>query len=265
MRTHPFRRSSPAVPSLTVNRREFVGVLAGGVAALAGCGGSTGPTDNPRLTARPGVPTGNASPGVSDLGLSAARDGLLMVPPGYDPATPVPLLVSLHGAGSSSEDLFNFLRPFGEANGFALLGVDSRGNTWDAITGDYGVDPAFIDQALVHVFTRVAIDPARVVLTGFSDGASYALGLGLVNGDLFSRLIAFSPGFIPHTSTVLEGDPDVYITHGTQDPVLPIDATSRTIVADLRDAGYTVTYVEFAGGHTITDAVASDAVDWMLA
>ncbi len=31
---------------------------------------------------------------------------------------------------------------------------------------------------------------------GFSDGASYALSLGVPNGDLFTHIVAFSPGFM---------------------------------------------------------------------
>ena len=32
--------------------------------------------------------------------------------------------------------------------------------------------------------------------SGFSDGASYALSLGAANGDLFTHIAAFSPGFM---------------------------------------------------------------------
>ena len=42
---------------------------------------------------------------------------------------------------------------------------------------------------------RYAVDPSRVAVGGFSDGASYALSLGLTNGDLFTHVLAFSPGF----------------------------------------------------------------------
>lgn len=42
----------------------------------------------------------------------------------------------------------------------------------------------------------VAIDPAHVAIGGFSDGASCALSLGLVNGDLFTHVMAFSPGLV---------------------------------------------------------------------
>ena len=69
----------------------------------------------------------------------------------------------------------------------SVLAPDSRGTTWDAIREGFGDDVTFIDRALEHVFARVSIDPARVTVGGFSDGASYALSLGLANGDVFPR------------------------------------------------------------------------------
>jgi len=77
-----------------------------------------------------------------------------------------------------------------------LLAIDSRQKTWDIILGGYGSDIAFIDTALKHTFNCIAVDPTRIAIEGFSDGASYALSVGITNGDLFTHIIAFSPGFM---------------------------------------------------------------------
>ena len=55
------------------------------------------------------------------------------------------------------------------------------------LIGRYGSDIAFIDRALAQIFNRNAIDPSKVAIAGFSDGASYALSVGLTNGDLFTH------------------------------------------------------------------------------
>ena len=138
-----------------------------------------------------------------------------------------------------------------------MVSVDSIGLTWDAITFKYLSDVQFIDQALAHVFARCSVDPTRVVVEGFSDGATYALGLGLANGDLFRRVVAFSPGGIVPSDSPATGRPEFFISHGLQDPILPIDLASRQIVEDLRDDGYTVEYNEFNGGHEIPAPIAS--------
>ena len=43
---------------------------------------------------------------------------------------------------------------------------------------------------------QLDVDRQRVCASGFSDGASYALSLGAANGDLFTHIAAFSPGFM---------------------------------------------------------------------
>ena len=111
------------------------------------------------------------------------------------------------------------------------------------------------------VMARELTIPARVAIGGFSDGASYALSLGLANGDLFTHVIAFSPGFI--TPAPPAGRPPIFVSHGTEDQVLGIDVTSRRIVPRLKSAGYTVTYREFTGPHTVPTPIAREALEWL--
>jgi predicted esterase len=185
---------------------------------------------------------------------------VLLVPDDL-PAGPVPLLVALHGAGSSGRAALALVAG-GPPPAAVVLAPDSRGRTWDALLGGFGPDVAFLDAALAHVFARAAIDPARVVLAGFSDGASYALGLGLANGDLARRVVALSPGFVPPVTPV--GRPAVLVGHGTGDRVLPIDRCSRRVVPALRAAAYDVTYEEFDGGHVVPPELAGRALAWAL-
>ena len=215
-----------------------------------------------RLCARPGQPTTSVSPGVHRLGLDRARDALLLVPAGYHPEHPTPFVLSLHGAGGNAESGLYPLRELADEAGLILLSPASRGGTWDVIRGGYGPDVAFIDRALTAAFSRCAVDPARLAIAGFSDGASYALSLGITNGDLFRAMVAFSPGFAaparPH------GCPRIFVSHGTRDEVLPIDRTSRRVVPQLEDAGYDVHYREYDGPHSVPPEIAREAVAWFL-
>jgi phospholipase/carboxylesterase len=218
---------------------------------------------NSGLRARPAASAGECvlPAGKSALGLARGRDGLLYVPPAALTRTS-PLVVLLHGAGSSASAVLTLLGDLTEVPRLVLLAPDSRGLTWDVIRGDFGDDVAFIDRALGHVFARCPIDPARIALAGFSDGASYALSLGIGNGDLFTHLIAFSPGFAAPAARA--GRPRMFVTHGTADPVLPIDRCSRSLVPALRSGGYDVVYEEFDGGHAVPRELARRAIEWML-
>ena len=125
------------------------------------------------------------------------------------------------------------------------------------IRGGYGPDVAFLDEALTAVFARFAVGP--VAVSGFSDGASYALSIGLANGDLFGHVLAWSPGFLAPSDRV--GSPRVFVSHGTDDRVLPIDRCSRRLVPVLRADGYDVRYDEFEGGHVVPREVLAASLD----
>jgi predicted esterase len=116
---------------------------------------------------------------------------------------------------------------------------------------------------LTAVSDRVSIDTQRIAVGGFSDGASYALLMGLTNGDVFKRIIAFSPGYL--AASPPHGKPSVFVSHGTADTVLPIERCSRVIVPLLRNAGYQVEYVEFDGGHRVIPEMRERAMRWLIA
>ena len=215
-----------------------------------------------RLLARPGELSGDKQPalGLLRVGPEQERDGLLYVPDGYRAERPAPFVVLLHGAGGTAQHGMGLLQSAADERGLILFAPDSRQQTWDMIMGGYGPDVSAIDRALVHVFSRYAVDPARVAVGGFSDGASYALSLGIANGDLFTQILAFSPGFMAPATQ--RGTPRIYVSHGTGDRVLPIDRCSRHLVPELSRAGYDVHYNEFEGPHTVPAEIVRDALDW---
>jgi predicted esterase len=215
-----------------------------------------------RLLARPGQPTGTASPGLHALQLDRDRDALLFVPAGYRADQPAPFALSLHGAGGDATSGLYPLRDLADEAGLILLSPASRQQSWDVIRGGYGPDVAFIDRALTAAFARCAVDPDRLAVSGFSDGASYALSLGITNGDLFPYVMAFSPGFMAPADQ--RGEPRIFISHGANDQVLAIDRTSRKIVPQLARAGYDVQYEEFEGPHTVPPEIAREALEWFL-
>src|SRR3954471_14060841 len=216
-----------------------------------------------RLTARPQPsPMPDVSPRLRPLGLDPARDAYLHVPASLRPDRSAPLVVAFHGAGGEGRQMLDILTGLAEAEGFLLLAPDSRGATWDIILDEYGPDVAFVDKTMERVFTEHAVDPARLAAAGFSDGASYALSLGLTNGGLFTHVLAFSPGFMASART--EDSPRFFVSHGVQDTVLPIDRTSRRIVPRLEADGYEVAYREFPDGHTVPPEIARDALAWFL-
>ncbi|HEX6418998.1 MAG TPA: hypothetical protein VFZ77_10900 [Acidimicrobiales bacterium] len=215
---------------------------------------------------RPVAPARRPPGGGGDgpLGLDRGRDGVLYVPDTAEPGAPV--LVFLHGATGTGRGHLRAVLGAADRYGVVLAAPDSRHPaTWDVIAERrFGPDVAFLDRMLEALTRRddLDIDPATLAVGGVSDGASYALSVGLANGDVFAAVLAFSPGFLAVPQAVAR--PRVFVSHGTADPVLPIDACSRSFVPHLRDTGYDVRFDEFDGGHTVPPPVADAAVRWWL-
>lgn len=210
------------------------------------------------LTARPREIGATLAPGTSDLPLGNGRVGVLYVPVG-----PVRgLVVALHGAGGEARSALRLLRADADRCGLVVLAPASSGSTWAVLHRRRDVDTPAVDAALAEVLAAYPFDPATVSVAGFSDGASYAISLGLANGDLLRRVVAFSPGF--QVAGRRQGRPGFFVTHGVGDTVLPISRTSRRLVPALRSEGYEVIYTEFQGGHVVPAESAAAATDWLV-
>ena len=235
---------------MPLTRREALKLsvaLAG--APLLGASAIDAPRQEPaRLKARPGAPTLTAFAGRQTIRTDGAQ-ALAWVPESVKRDVASPLVLFLHGALRRPEIYLDQHIEVADDTGTIVLAPYSTIGTWDAIRGSFGRDIGVIDASMRWVFDRWRIDPKRIVISGFSDGGSYALSVGVANGDFFTRIAAWSPGFMIPVKTV--GKPPVLISHGTEDAILPIDRTSRQIVPALRAAGYTVDYREFNGPHAI--------------
>ena len=110
------------------------------------------------------------------------------------------------------------------------------------------------------------VDPARVVLMGFSQGAAMSLALmlkepGLVAGTaaLAGYLPAFARGWA--LPARLTGKP-VFMAHGAEDTTVPLaEAASAKEVLSL--AGAEVTYCEYLTGHKMNQQGMQDLKQWL--
>lgn len=215
------------------------------------------------LHAKPGAVPADAkwplAPGQYPLGMGDGRDGKLRVPHGPGHGA-LPLIVMLHGAGGDADRALS--RIAGIADAALVVAPESLGQTWDVLMGGYGPDVQRLDARLAALFADWPLDPARLVIAGFSDGASYALSLAVMNGGLFTHALGFSPGFVAPLS-ISERRARMFVSHGEDDQILSITHCSRRFVPKLGRAGFDVEYVEFAGGHEVPEAIAERALAFL--
>jgi len=233
--------------------RRALLAAAGGTLAAGVTGCRSGPSDG-RLTFR----TTRSRRWTGRRGL-VELDGALLYVPRSSRTRAARVVVALHGAGGRPDSQIRLFRPHAERHGLLVLAPQSTGRTWDVVTGAYGPDVRRVDRLLRRVGAAYRV--GGCTLGGFSDGATYALSLGLDNGDLFDSVVALSPGF--SAGQHHRGRPRVFVSHGTRDQVLPIDRCSRRIVPALRDEDYDVTYVEFDGRHEVPPPVTARAARWL--
>lgn len=212
-----------------------------------------------RLSARPEPPIASPLPAGLQHPLGEGEGRPILLVPEDLSEMDIPLIVMFHGAGSNPARALERLGDEPGRRGCLVLATKSHDTTWDILRGGYGFDVAVLDYALTAVFRRFPIDPRRIAIAGFSDGASYALSLGVTNGDLFTHAMGFSPGFV--VPGLRRGRPSIFVSHGREDDVLPIDRCGRTAVALLREEGQAVRYLEFEGGHVLPPEMVTAALD----
>lgn len=254
--------------TIHLSRRTFaIGAALVLPGACASSGGEAVISDG-ILSARPRQATARA-PRSGVFSLDAWPQPHVFIPPNLDAAKPAPLMLLLHGGGGGGDRLLREFVPLATEQGVVLLAPEAERRTWDVVRSfQYGGEPAFgadvkrVDASLEALFEMVSIDPTRIAIAGMSDGASYALSLGLRNGGLFSHIIAFSPGGIAPFAGAPE--PRIFISHGRKDRVLPFDHTASGMVAGLKAAGGDVTFVAFDGDHELRQQEMRAAMTWWL-
>jgi phospholipase/carboxylesterase len=169
----------------------------------------------------------------------------LYVPETYTADRTWPLVIALHGGhGNGRAFLWSWLRD-ARSFGAILAAPTAMGRTW-ALMGD-DADTPNLDRVLDFIGTRWRIDPARVLLTGMSDGGTFCYVSGLAAGSRFTHLAPMSATFHPLMAAMADGERirglPIYIVHGARDWMFPVEV-ARSARQALVAAGADVAYRE---------------------
>jgi phospholipase/carboxylesterase len=235
-----------------MNRRAFLAMGAMGAFGLARTRGL-----HAKARRQPEFTYGESRLGISD----GERDGAMYVPKSYKPGVPMPVMMLLHGFAGSAEEARRMF-PFADEFGVIIIAPESRGVAWGKLAPGFDDDVHYLGPAYRYVAGLVDIDREHVALAGVSDGAGYALSMGLAYGNSFNHVIVFAGGQMKPFRN--QGKPRLFFAHGVDDTQMPVDLTARKYVPQLKAEGYDVTYHEYQGGHRVPPDEVRAAFAWFV-
>jgi predicted esterase len=204
--------------------------------------------------------------GVIHDGEPGRRGGFsLYVPEYYTPDRAWPLVMALHGgSGNGRGFLWSWLSD-ARSRGAILVAPTATGGTW-ALMGD-DADTPNLTRILDLVRRRWHVDPARLLLTGMSDGGTFCYVTGLRGESPFTHLAPVAATFHPLLADVADADRlrglPIYVTHGRLDWMFPVQ-TARLARQALAAAGADVTWREIDDlSHSYPREMNMPILDWL--
>jgi phospholipase/carboxylesterase len=122
--------------------------------------------------------------------------------------------------------------------------------------------------ALIDRERERGIAASRIVLMGFSQGCAMTLLTGLRYPERLAGLVGLS-GYLPLARSLGAERSDanqlapIFFAHGTQDPVIPLDAAERSRDV-LRGLGYDVQWHAYPMPHSVCAQEVADLNAWLL-
>jgi polyhydroxybutyrate depolymerase len=214
--------------------------------ALVGCGDSAAPTGGG--TGQGGESAGGAPQGgggsqgvggmaTDDFVAGGDRPVNVLLPKGYDPTEPTPLVILIHGyaVDSSVQDSYFLMSPVAKAKGLVFAAPEGtfdegRARFWnatDACCDFYGAgvnDSKYLVDLIDEIETRVNVDPKRIYLVGHSNGGFMAYRMACDHADRIAAIAGLAGATFEKQSDCDATEPvSVLHIHGTADTDIPYD------------------------------------------
>lgn len=192
-----------------------------------------------------------------------------------------PALFLLHGVGSNEYDLFGLASLLPKE--FMILSLRApnkmapNSHAWYPfeitssgykIEADVGIESRMmISEFIAEAVNFYQIDPKKIYLMGFSQGAIMSYSLMMTQPDSLAGVVAMSGRLDdelfpdPVNPQELAGFP-LMVTHGLSDDVIPINFAQEA-KAVLSNLPVDLTYKEYPMGHEISQASINDIVGWL--
>lgn len=223
--------------------------------------------ENERLLARL-AQADPEQPNVGVMHVSNAADergGFSMYVPEYYAGETVPLVFALHGgSGHGRGFLWSWIKTARSKNAI-VISPTSKDSTWSLMGPD--IDSENLAAMVAYAQEHWQIDPAKILLSGMSDGGTFSYVSGLQSDSPFTHLAPSSASFHPMLVEVADHERlqnlPVYLMHGVLDWMFPVDV-AQTARQFLASAGAQVEYREIDNlSHTYPVEENPRILDWL--
>ncbi len=194
-----------------------------------------------------------------------------------------PAIIFLHGYGSNMQDLDGLSHQFDDTwttiSLQASIPVQFNGWAWAELDyNNLGVLPKpkqminhykSVIESIVICISKLNIDPARINLLGFSQGAALAMYCGLMFPKRFSSIVSVC-GFLPldqikeKIDNNLVKHMNLLMINGRQDSIIPL-SLAHTSRDSIRSLGVKPDYKEYDMEHSISYDSLRDILAWLKA
>ena len=183
-----------------------------------------------------------------------------------------PTLIMLHGRGSDEHDLFGLQEHFDPRLTIYSLRAPHQfgwgGYTWFDLYEDGSVDEESFLNSTNEIITFIgSLETKKLFLLGFSMGAVLSYSIALTKPNVCTGIAAlsgFAPEQLEHTYQLQElHDLHIFISHGIQDPIIPISSARKTKELLARSNAH-VSYNEYDMAHQINDQCLNDVTQWIV-
>ena len=213
----------------------------------------------------------------------------VLMPQTVRPAETYPAVLILHGNGNTPETMMRWARQL-KLDSMILLfpqapylkvdemlaahaprySASGRGLGFaDSLQPDLvDASAAWYHDVFLDASTRLPISKDKPLIIGFSQGGFYAYCVATRYPHVFRSVVTICASMYdygrvePHLPELRTNGVDVLLTHGTKDPVVPLQ-TGELIAAMLETAGVEHVFIPFDGGHWPTPEVPAAIRDWV--
>ena len=199
-----------------------------------------------------------------------------------EPSDRPPVLIMLHGYGSNEGDLFSFAQElppeFLIISARAPLSLGFGSYAWYSINFEANSENfsnlteakmalGRVDQFIDEIIEKYQPDEKKVFLMGFSQGTILSIAYALNHPGKVQHVLALS-GYV--NQQLIPGplesgayaDLDFFVSHGSDDQVIPVDGARRT-PEFLRKLGIEHVYKEYPVGHGVAPQNFFDMLTWI--